>query len=282
MPRKPSNIGANDPFLRLSDIDIDDEDLLLPSSITMLPADSVIAAQIHQTNSLQEQNQKLCRIYERMEEQITQLLTTIQTAKTDTGLNSTPGLIPKPVGAEIARRLTKLEYELFAYEAKSVWISVLDGTPTSSTHTVQEEFITVTVYPNSVHVYLPYLPKQYHGNMDMLHHLLHKKISTVSNFPRWTCWTASFYIVYPESTQSFPRDVDNYNYKKVIDTLAESLYTNDNAYHFSFDKITSVFTDKTPPGVYIEITPKSSENPIFEKWQTPEIPPSKNRKNSKQ
>lgn len=178
------------------------------------------------------------------------------------------GMLPEDFCTRLAYEMSCLESRLFAYDSRSVWINLTGKRSPSDSHTISDELIHVHVYPESINIYLPYLPKKYKGNQDILFRLLQDKLKHTPDLPQWSHWKAAFYFVYPESTRRRTRDVDNYSYKKTIDTIAAALHTTDDAHLFAFDEITSCFTSKVPTGVYIEITPKNSEFPDFKKWET--------------
>lgn len=119
--------------------------------------------------------------------------------------------------------------------------------------------IQLWVEDDCVTIRLPSLPHRYKGNQDMIAQLLAAKIHLCPQFPQWRIWHAEFIHLYPKKYKSIPRDVDNYNYKKVIDVIAYGLHTSDDAEHFDM-AMTTVYSDDYELGVYVQITPTTLEN----------------------
>ena len=114
-------------------------------------------------------------------------------------------------------------------------------------HTSQEQVL----------IFLPYLPKRNRAKHAPVNEILAAEIP-FHRFPKWSRWSASFTHLYPATTRNIPKDVDNYDYKRTIDLLAYALGTSDNALNYSMSMQT-VFSDILPPGVYIQLRPKSSD-----------------------
>ena len=133
-----------------------------------------------------------------------------------------------------------------------------------------EQEVEIQIHSDLVAIKLPYLLPRGRTGDALLYDMLLAKLSTVHNFPKWNAWHAAFIHVFPESTARVPRDVDNYEYKRVIDLIAFSMNLSDCAYTFSAEMRTA-FTDLLPPGTYIEITPKNPKSGNFPKWDMPNI-----------
>lgn len=169
--------------------------------------------------------------------------------------------------AQITNALLHLENLIYSYEEHAVlepseiWRYICNHRFTSC-DTVglqrQEDMLILRI---------PHMGRKGFGKGSLANKMLSAKIfAEIDNFPTWHNWHADFFHVYPTSTRTMPRDVDNYDYKQTIDLLAFALGTSDNAIHYSMSMRT-VFTDEIISGLYIEIRPKSWENQVLPAWK---------------
>lgn len=187
------------------------------------------------------------------------------------------GALPNSYATTMANTLIRLENLLYVYsdtarfDSFAVWSYIRDHRSTNC------ENVDVQFSENKVVFRIPYLPRRNYGNNAVVNNMLAAKIYQLKNLPVWSKWTATFFHVYPTKTKSVPRDVDNYDYKKTIDLLAFAFSSADNALNFDIGGKHTIFTDRLVPGVYIEVTPKSSENEKFPEWKTLRGRPAKQR-----
>lgn len=178
-------------------------------------------------------------------------------------------LLPRIFSATLEKTLTKTENLLFTYQEHSalnpydVWEYILTHQePNCSNY-------GLNILDESITIHIPYLemPHRTQGGNSLVERVLATLIrKNIDRLPNWYNWQAKFFLVFPASTKQFPRDVDNYDYKRIIDLIAFGLGSSDNAIHFAMSSET-IFTDKITSGVFIEITPRSSENTVLPNWQ---------------
>lgn len=123
--------------------------------------------------------------------------------------------------------------------------------------------VRLAVHPNRVLVYLPYLPEKGDHDTAIINDMLFSKLTQECDLPNWKSIHIHFLHCYPKNTVSLPRDLDNYNYKRTIDLLCFALRCSDSPVSCSL-QMTPFWSEKHRPGVYIEITPKSSDFSDFE------------------
>jgi hypothetical protein len=85
--------------------------------------------------------------------------------------------------------------------------------------------------------------------------LLFQRLLDEGPYPQWGKVHILFTHVYPTAIRSFPKDVDNFNYKPAIDFLAAALSFSDSAWTCSLEQ-RAEFRDDLATGVYIKISPQ--------------------------
>ena len=184
------------------------------------------------------------------------------------GIEEDQKTLPLCFSREISQSLLAVENILYAYfehsklDPESVWDFILDN------HDAETPSCWLQIRDRLIVARLPYmtLARRWKNGTSVAEKAFAALIyHNYDSFPHWNKWQAKFYHVFPEKTSSIPRDVDNYDYKKIIDLIAFALGASDNATHFSMSMET-VFDDSNPPGVYIEITPKSSDSTTLPAW----------------
>lgn len=102
-----------------------------------------------------------------------------------------------------------------------------------------------------VAIRMPYLPPRglKHSSVatDMLAAAL---IQVYGDLPKWKSCTLTITHVYPTNISHMPKDVDNYDYKRVIDLICFALGVSDSAMTFSVH-LDTLFSDELLPGTYI-------------------------------
>lgn len=216
------------------------------------------------TELLQEVLEKISAVLKQAEQLAENELEAVRQGKaTDSGA------LPNEYATTTANLLIRLENLLYTYsdsarfDSFAVWGYIREHRHTNC------ENVDIQFLDNKVVFRIPYLPRRNYGNNAVVNNMLAAKIFRVTDFPAWDKWTATFFHVYPTKTKNIPRDVDNYDYKKTIDLLAFAFGSADNALNFDIGGKHTVFTDRLVPGVYIEVTPKSSKNAKFPEWKTP-------------
>lgn len=117
--------------------------------------------------------------------------------------------------------------------------------------------ICIDVQKQHVLIRMPYLPRKNHFG-DPVIKQLSATVRDLQELPHWQNWEAVFYHIYPTNCRRIPKDVDNYEYKEVIDILAYEMRTNDSPCCFDM-AIKTIFTDCLIPGTYLQIKQKCSE-----------------------
>lgn len=112
---------------------------------------------------------------------------------------------------------------------------------------------------------IPKLPLKYFGTDTIADFTLSSVLARCPDFPKWKKWNADFVLIYPTTLRVMPKDIDAYDYKKIIDIIAFAMETSDNAFSFSRSQ-TVYLTDKIPMGCYILISKKSSDCTDNEEW----------------
>lgn len=178
------------------------------------------------------------------------------------------GELPSDYALELGAALVKMNGFLYAY-CKNNWFDPLLLRRYQRKKKIRMmvgeacDVVRVRASDDCILVYMPYLPARQNPQEDFVNDLLCARLSVEKGLPSWREHHIAFHHVYPSETVHIPRDVDNYNYKRTIDLLELAMRHSDCAYTCSLD-MRSHFTDKCPPGVYIEVTPKSSENDGFD------------------
>lgn len=178
------------------------------------------------------------------------------------------GELPSDYALELGAALVKLNGTLYAY-CKNNWYDPLRLSQYQRKKKIRVmvgeacDAVRIQAGADGILVYMPYLPAKQNPHEDIVNDLLCARLSVEKELPSWDKHHISFHHVYPSATARIPRDVDNYNYKRTIDLLELAMRHSDCAYTCS-QEMQSHFTDKCPPGVYIEITPKCSENDGFD------------------
>lgn len=176
--------------------------------------------------------------------------------------------LPYYFAANLGKTLTKIENLLFAYQEHlpldpyDVWEYIIENQePENSNY-------GLNIQDDSITIHIPYLemPHRKQGGNSLVERLLAALVrKNIDQFPHWHIWQARFFFVFSESTKTKPKDVDNYDYKRIIDLLAFALGSSDNAVHFAMSMET-IFTDQIASGIYIEISPRSLENAVLPNW----------------
>ena len=170
--------------------------------------------------------------------------------------------LPGDYGQRLSAALARLNTQLYAYFLNN-WYDPLQlrkDQRSGKLQMVEELYdaVKVRVTDSAVDIYLPYLPPRTHHRDCLVHDLLLARILEEPNMPRWKRHRITFYHVYPSETIHIPRDLDNFYYKRTIDILEMAMRQSDCSICCSL-KMTARFTDLVPPGVYIRISPESSE-----------------------
>ena len=176
---------------------------------------------------------------------------------------SRPGnLLDLQFAKDFADLLVRLEDTFFqlAPSAKRTAVSMFQDLAD-----MDPDSIPVTVTETEVLIRTPYLPPRNVTKYHLCTELLAARLA-ITDLPRWTNWHADICQVYPSHMLRYARDVDNSDYKPVIDTLAIYLKTTDAAGHFSMSA-DAVADDTIPPGTYIRVTEKPSASPAVEAWK---------------
>ncbi len=179
------------------------------------------------------------------------------------------GELPSEYGKHFYSRLFRINALLYEYY-RSYWFDPckIAWQLNNPAYATDRCLIDIQVHTDFVIFKLPFLPPRGKGRRaeDILGDALLAKLSSVHSFPRWDGYHAEFIHVFPKDAEQSAKDVDNYEYKRVIDIIAFAMHFSDSPSVFSME-MRAVFTDELPSGVYIEITPKSSENAVFPRWK---------------
>lgn len=123
---------------------------------------------------------------------------------------------------------------------------------------VNETLFQIKLLPDMILIKMPYIPATRKTRFTMVEDMLWSYLKSCKDLPEWDECHATFSHVYPKSVRCMPKDVDNYAYKRTIDTLSTFLRFSDSATTFSMSTQT-IFTNKLSPGTYIILEPKSQK-----------------------
>lgn len=101
-------------------------------------------------------------------------------------------------------------------------------------------------------IYMPFMPNRTQTSRQFICDLLMHRLIDEGPYPAFNTVHITFTHVHPVTVRSFPRDVDNFNYKPIIDCLGAALGFSDAAWNCSLEK-RAEFRDDLPSGVYIHI-----------------------------
>lgn len=118
-------------------------------------------------------------------------------------------------------------------------------------------------------IYMPFIPPKKHTEHSFIIDLLLRQLMREMPFPKWQKVHILFNHVFPTNVSGIPKDVDNYNYKPVIDRIARAMLFSDSAAHCSLEA-RAEFRDDCSAGCYILVTPDEDQlypglDSIFEK-----------------
>lgn len=193
---------------------------------------------------------------------------------TQQGIAAVEGqVLPTSYGLDLADGILEFSSLLYSY-MESYWLNTFALAKYVNSRKIKSlsaeaEIIGVQIDSDHVTIHMPYIPGRARRKNTLINDLLAAKLFSVPNFPKWEKYHLEFFHVYPPDTSDTPRDLDNYDYKRIIDLIAFTMKSTDCPCACSFG-MQPVFTDEIPHGVYIEITPKNSENAVFPKWETDE------------
>lgn len=105
---------------------------------------------------------------------------------------------------------------------------------------------------------MPHLSQKIFLRFHLVEDLLLAKLGDTKRLPRMKECHATFIHVYPSGNQALAKDVDNYDYKRVIDLLAAFMDFSDSAATFEMTMKT-VFSDGLQEGTYIVLEPQKSD-----------------------
>lgn len=128
------------------------------------------------------------------------------------------------------------------------------------------ESIRIRKTAELVMVYLPYLPGRRQTSRQFIFDLLYQRLRDESPYPQWGKVHILFTHVYPSKLRTFPKDVDNFNYKPVIDFLSAALSFSDSAWTCSLEQ-RAEFRDDLATGVYIRVAPQDWHSGL-DAWNT--------------
>lgn len=192
-------------------------------------------------------------------------LTKSEIAKTDSRERTALwGELPSDYALKLGAGLLKMRNQLYAYFQHN-WYDPLQLRQERCKGKLAMppelyDAVKLHVTDAAVYVYLPYLPEKKDRKEDLIYDLLFSRLLEEPRLPRWTQHRISFHHVFPKETFRMPRDVDNYYYKRTIDLIETAMRQSDSALCCSLE-MAAHFTDIIPSGVYIEVSPKSSEIP---------------------
>ena len=157
---------------------------------------------------------------------------------------------------KVTAPLLEIEENLYFHSNLTVYDEFEIARYLHTNRTRDTEPVEIYQGEDCVLIRMPYLPAKYKSVRNLCNQLLAAKIYHTPSLPTWSMWQANYYHIFPTSTSTIPKDVDNYDYKRTNDILSYAFGTSDNALRFSMS-MTTIFTDEIDPGSYIEITPKS-------------------------
>ncbi len=111
-------------------------------------------------------------------------------------------------------------------------------------------------------IWMPRLPSKHRGPNSLIFQELQEMLQ-VSRFPRIDQWHCDFLHVYHPTNLAGVLDVDNYNYKPIIDALVIALCSQDSFDHFSYGAYNMAHLT-LKPGCYIHICKRQEKVPIFQ------------------
>lgn len=128
------------------------------------------------------------------------------------------------------------------------------------------ESIQIRKSSELVMLYLPFLPGRKQTERQFIYDLLFQRLLDEGPYPQWRKVHILFTHVYPSALRSFPKDVDNFNYKPAIDFLAAALSFSDSAWTCSLEQ-RAEFRDDLATGAYIKISPQEWHSGL-DAWNT--------------
>ncbi|HIT33022.1 MAG TPA: hypothetical protein IAC31_00110 [Candidatus Faecousia intestinigallinarum] len=181
-------------------------------------------------------------------------------------ITSAWGALPSDYALDLARVLRKVEQQLYIYaEINSYNIYDMARTAQQAGRLDPDDSIAIQIHADRCVIRLPYLPERGKQRDCLVNDLLMSQLTITKGIPRWPACHLDIFHVFPTAVKNIPKDVDNYDYKRCIDILAFNLGFSDSAATFSLG-LQTIFTDDLSPGVYLEITPKCSENAVLPHW----------------
>lgn len=130
--------------------------------------------------------------------------------------------------------------------------------------------IDIRISEGRVLIKMPHLSVEKPRRVSLPEDLLLSKLSSKKKLPHFSKCHATFCHIYPTSIKHLPRDVANYDYRRVIDILSYAFGFSDCAATFSL-QLGALFTDDIPYGTYIALneTPPPMSS-IFECFREPQ------------
>lgn len=123
--------------------------------------------------------------------------------------------------------------------------------------------LDLRVEGHTVFLRLPYLMRRGQTGKCLLYDQLLSTLIRRKDLPRLCGLHIDFVHCYPTAVSAMPKDVDNWEYKRVIDIITYCFGASDCPMSFDLS-MTTKFSDRCLPGVYVQISPKSSDFSDFE------------------
>lgn len=130
--------------------------------------------------------------------------------------------------------------------------------------------IEIRKFAGCITIYLPYIPGRKQIERQFISELLFQRLLDEGPYPCWPQVHILFTHVYPQSLTRLPKDVDNFNYKPIIDYLAAALRFSDAAPRCSLE-MRSEFRDDLTAGAYIQVFPQRNESTLASFWGKPAL-----------
>lgn len=164
---------------------------------------------------------------------------------------------------QFTRKLVKLEHALagIAPAYGSTYVQMI----TDIARAEDFELVQVVLSDNSILISMPYLPPRNITKVHMYADLLAGKLASLE-LPKWPCWQAEICQVYSPANIRCARDVDNSDYKHLIDILVIYLGGSDAAGCFGMT-IDAQVSNTLPGGTYVKVSPKHPVNPVIASWE---------------
>ena len=113
-------------------------------------------------------------------------------------------------------------------------------------------------------LWMPMLPSRQRAVTSVLFHATDDFIRN-ANLPRIQNWHADFIHCYHPDHIVGVRDVDNYDYKPIVDALARAMYAKDSYEHYSCSMY-NFATIELRPGCYIYVSERSKKVRFFQEF----------------